>query len=773
MKKLILFLALVTQFAFGQINTSTVTAGKYKMNIPDPGAKKDSAIVWDGISKLMKVLPISEIKGTTNLDQLATPTNITVFSSTGNDAVLPLVTGTNAGLMPPDSKNKLDAIEAGATANDTDANLKNRANHTGTQAISTVMGLQTSLDSKVDKVAGERLINASEITKLSNQSGTNTGDQDLSSYATNANLNLKENAANKNIANGYAGLGSDGKLISSQLPSITISDTFVTASQAAMLALTAETGDVSVRTDLNKSFILKGTNPTVLADWQELLTPTSAVTTVFGRNGAVTAQTGDYTADQITETATRKFQTATQNTVNDATSSIQTQLNGKQASLGFTPYNATNPAGYISSFTESDPSVPAYSKSLSAFSVIKPSTDALYEPLFAKLSAFNKNFGTAAGTVAEGNDSRILNGQTAFGWGNHAGVYLPLTGTASNSTKWNGLDIALLTYSSGTIASSLLYNSTNSRVEFGTAAHYQSWLGLNNGSTLTNSITGNAGSANNRILSSSILSTGYTIDGLRVGLSGSGTEYLLDQSGTRQFLGLGSNAYTSTGYLPLSGGYISGNLVLSGISNQIQFDAAAASDLFISAVPGTRIVEIRNGNATEPNYVACGLITGSGNFTNGLMVGSGARTGALVGISGISIGDSDTGFMQDGDGVLRTYANNTLVKTEQSTGVNFNLPINANSTITSASTMTATGFFNSSDKRLKDIIKRDGDVAYFKWKDKRDTQTHIGYIAQEVKKEYPDQVKKGEDRYLSVNYIEVLVAKIQALENRIKQLEKK
>jgi hypothetical protein len=38
-------------------------------------------------------------------------------------------------------------------------------------------------------------------------------------------------------------------------------------------------------------------------------------------------------------------------------------------------------------------------------------------------SAFNKNFGTIAGTIAQGNDSRILNGQTAFSWGDHAGLY--------------------------------------------------------------------------------------------------------------------------------------------------------------------------------------------------------------------------------------------------------------------------------------------------------------------------------------------------------------
>lgn len=43
-----------------------------------------------------------------------------------------------------------------------------------------------------------------------------------------------------------------------------------------------------------------------------------------------------------------------------------------------------------------------------------------YETAFSKNTAFNKNFGTAAGTVAQGNDSRILNGQTAFGWGDHS-----------------------------------------------------------------------------------------------------------------------------------------------------------------------------------------------------------------------------------------------------------------------------------------------------------------------------------------------------------------
>lgn len=89
-----------------------------------------------------------------------------------------------------------------------------------------------------------------------------------------------------------------------------------------------------------------------------------------------------------------------------------------------------------------------------------------------------------------------------------------------------------------------------------------------------------------------------------------------------------------------------------------------------------------------------------------------------------------------------------------------------------SSGITATGFFNSSDIRLKDIISQDGDVIRYKWKDGRDDKIHVGYSAQEVQKVMPDAVNEGEDGMLSVNYIEVLVAKIAELENRIKQLEK-
>lgn len=53
------------------------------------------------------------------------------------------------------------------------------------------------------------------------------------------------------------------------------------------------------------------------------------------------------------------------------------------------------------------------------------------------------NYGTVASTIAQGNDSRINNGQTAFGWGNHASAgyiksYVDTTYTASTGLDLTG-----------------------------------------------------------------------------------------------------------------------------------------------------------------------------------------------------------------------------------------------------------------------------------------------------------------------------------------------
>jgi hypothetical protein len=73
---------------------------------------------------------------------------------------------------------------------------------------------------------------------------------------------------------------------------LTITDVFVVSSEAAMLALSsAQTGDVAIRTDINKSFILSDYNYGTLSSWKELLSPPDAVTSVDGQTGSVTLNT--------------------------------------------------------------------------------------------------------------------------------------------------------------------------------------------------------------------------------------------------------------------------------------------------------------------------------------------------------------------------------------------------------------------------------------------------------------------------------------------------
>lgn len=109
----------------------------------------------------------------------------------------------------------------------------------------------------------------------------------------------------KGVNNGVAELDGTGKIPNSQIPAIAITDTYVVATQAAMLGLTlAETGDVAVRTDLNKSFILAGADYSTLGEWQELLTPNDAVLSVNSQTGIVSLD-----SDDISEGSTNLYHT--------------------------------------------------------------------------------------------------------------------------------------------------------------------------------------------------------------------------------------------------------------------------------------------------------------------------------------------------------------------------------------------------------------------------------------------------------------------------------
>lgn len=159
----------------------------------------------------------------------------------------------------------------------------------------------------------------------------------------------------------------------------------------------------------------------------------------------------------------------------------------------------------------------------------------------------------------------------------------------------------------------------------------------------------------------------------------------------------------------------------------------------------------------------------------------------LLTISSIDGSNATLGWTSIGDMAWRLGGNNITDTATQFLGTTNNQFLNVrtnnklrlyigNDVVPQArffSTVIADGYAEFSDMRQKNVLRRDGDVAYFTWKDGRDNRNHIGYIAQEVQKTHPDQVVTDYQGNLSVNYTELLVEKIRMLEKRIEELEKK
>ena len=156
---------------------------------------------------------------------------------------------------------------------------------------------------KADKATGKSLIADTEITRLLGiatgaevnvQSDWTEADNTSDAFIKNKPTLGTAAAANTGTSTGNVPiLDASGKLSLTVIPASAITETDVVASEAEMLALTAEPGDVAVRTDENKSYILKATPASTLTNWQTLLTPTDTVLSVNSKTGAVTLTADD------------------------------------------------------------------------------------------------------------------------------------------------------------------------------------------------------------------------------------------------------------------------------------------------------------------------------------------------------------------------------------------------------------------------------------------------------------------------------------------------
>jgi len=166
----------------------------------------------------------------------------------------------------------------------------------------------------VNGLTGAIQLSKSDIN-LANVDNTSDAAKPVSTATQNA-LNLKLNTNQVGVPNGTASLNALGKIPTDQIPAISFSSVKVLGSQAEMLAQTnALIGSVVIRTDVNKNYVLAQSDPTILANWVELLTPAPPVQSVNGYVGNVSLTKADLGLGNVDNTGdiNKPVSTPTQN----------------------------------------------------------------------------------------------------------------------------------------------------------------------------------------------------------------------------------------------------------------------------------------------------------------------------------------------------------------------------------------------------------------------------------------------------------------------------
>ena len=108
-----------------------------------------------------------------------------------------------------------------------------------------------------------------------------------------------------------------GVVPSSQIPSFTINETYVVSDEAAMLALSANVGDIAIRTDVNRTFILQNTGASTLSNWVELA-GAGDVLSVNGQTGIIVLGYADVGAASTSDPRLSDTRTPSASSITDA-----------------------------------------------------------------------------------------------------------------------------------------------------------------------------------------------------------------------------------------------------------------------------------------------------------------------------------------------------------------------------------------------------------------------------------------------------------------------
>lgn len=179
------------------------------------------------------------------------------------------------------------------------------ANSSHTHAISHITNLQTTLDGKASSSHAHAI---ADVTNLQ------------------TSLDAKIETSEKGANSGVATLDANGKLPTSQLPSLAVTEYLgSSANQTAMLALTGQKGDWTIRSDSGAVWIITGDTPSQIGSWTQMSYPAAPVASVAGKTGTVTLVVGDVSgaaplaSPALTGTPTAPTASAATNTTQIAT----------------------------------------------------------------------------------------------------------------------------------------------------------------------------------------------------------------------------------------------------------------------------------------------------------------------------------------------------------------------------------------------------------------------------------------------------------------------
>ena len=206
------------------------------------------------------------------------------------------------GAFANGDKTKLDGIESSATADQsdaeiraaveaaTDSNVFTDADHSKLDAIeANATADQTNAEIVAAVVASTGISNSDKSTIRSNVGVDAAGTDNSTDVTLGGSLDyitINGQAITRNAIN----LATDvtGTLPVGNMAATALTTVQTAANQTAHLALTAQEGDVVVRSDENKTYMHNGGTAGSMADYTLLATPTDAVTSVNGNTGVVT-----------------------------------------------------------------------------------------------------------------------------------------------------------------------------------------------------------------------------------------------------------------------------------------------------------------------------------------------------------------------------------------------------------------------------------------------------------------------------------------------------